>query len=168
MSGKINALIKALTAFTGGTPVEEEVKINKSVDLEERKCLEVMFEANKEDLHGNWYTEETIVKAKDSYDKNVVPANLFHMVEAEGFEIQDTFILEEDTTYTTDTSEVFVKKGSMMAWTHYSDDELWEFKKSNELGGLSPAFLGDINKETGEITNVAFSLQDHREMKESK
>ncbi|CAM0041709.1 DNA methyltransferase [Vibrio phage K406] len=160
----LSNLYKALGNFL--KPKEEVKELTKSVDIEERKCLEVMFEANKKDAHGNWYTEETIVKAKTSYDNNVIPANLFHMVETESFSVQDTFILEEDTTYENEGQEVFVQKGSMMAWTQYHDDELWEFKKSSELGGLSPAFLGDINKETGEITNVAFSLQDYRGLKE--
>ncbi len=168
----LSRLHKALGSFLKGDKVEDEKdliespdevnKVVKSVNLEERKCLEVMFEANKTDAHGNWYTEETIQKGRESYLSNEVPSNLFHMTEANGFVVEETFILEEDTTYDT---EVTVSKGSMLGWVHYADEELWELKKSNELGGLSPAFLGDVNKETGEITNVAFSLEDYRKLK---
>ncbi len=162
----INKLVKAIGEFlqsSDNTPSSKEH--TKSVNVEERKCLEVMFEANKKDAHGNWYTEAEIAKGKVSYDNNVVPSNLFHMVETDSFEVTETFLLEEDTTY---DNGVSVNKGSMMSWTHYLDDALWEFKKSNSLGGLSPGFLGDVNKETGEITNIAFSYEDYCKMKEEE
>lgn len=169
MATRLEALIKALQSL-GGTPVEdtpEENVIAKSVDTEQRKCLEVLFEASpdvenpKRDAHNNWYTAETIVKAQASYEKNTVPSNLFHMVETEAFEVQDTLILAEDTTY---DNGVTVNKGSLLGWVHYIDDELWEVKKEKGLGGMSPAFYGTTDKETGEITNVGFSVEDHLKM----
>lgn len=165
----INKLVKAFGEFLKSSEKEQSPKEHtKSVNVEERKCLEVMFEANTKDAHGNWYTEDTLVKGLESYKANEVPSNLFHMIEADGFKVEDAFILDEETTYVNGEDSISVQKGSVMAWVHYSDDELWELKKSKDIGGLSPGFLGDINKGTGEITNVAFSYEDYRKMKEEE
>ncbi len=177
----LSRLHKALGSFLKGNEVEDERdsiessdevgELAKSVNLEERKCLEVMFEASPDisnvnkDAHGNWYTVDTVAKGYESYGNNEVSPNLFHMADTDAFTVVETLLLEEDTTY---DNGVTVAKGSMLAWTHYGDDELWSIKKENKLGGLSPYFLGNINKETGEITDVAFSLEDYHKLKEEE
>jgi len=169
-------ILKGLEALMGvkpapiEAPVEEEVIIksfnedetNAALDIqeEERRCLQIIMEPNKYDAHNNWYTAETIKKGYESYEKNKesIPANLFHLVDTESFKVEETFILEEDTHYEA-INETLVK-GTWMAWTHYSDDEVWELKKSGEIGGLSPSCLGSVDKQTGEITNLAFTKED--------
>ncbi|AUR89045.1 XkdF [Vibrio phage 1.121.O._10N.286.46.C4] len=170
--GRISALIKALKKISGEDSLEDQPEvINKSVNVEERKTLEVLFVPSHDienpvrDAHESWYTPETIVKAQVSYEANKesVPSNLFHMEETEAFTVEETFILEEDTVY---ESGVEVAKGTMLGWIKYEDEELWEIKKSNSLGGMSPAFYGTTNKETGEITNIGFTLEDHHKLVE--
>lgn len=151
-------------------PIEEEVVIKSYNESEEgvslenneelRKCLEVVCEPYKRDAHQNWYTADTIKKGYESYEKNKdnIPANLFHLVDTDSFTVDETFILEEDTYY--EAIDDTLVKGTWMAWTHYPDDELWELKKSGELGGLSPACLGKVDKNTGEITHLAFTKED--------
>lgn len=169
-------ILKGLQALTGEspapieTPVQEEVVI-KSYNVEEegvsldsndekRRCLEVIMEPYKRDAHQNWYTRDTIQKGYESYENNKenIPANLFHLVDTESFIVEETFLLEEDTHY--EALDDTLVKGTWMAWTHYPDDEIWELKKSGELGGLSPSCLGKVDKETGEITNLAFTKED--------
>ena len=159
------------------TPVEYEVVI-KSYNVEqegipleehgeEHKCLEVIMEVNTCDAHGNWYTPDTLVKGRESYEnhRDSIPANLFHMVETEGFSVLETFILEEDTYY--EAIKDTLMKGTWMGWTKYHDEELWEMKKSGDLGGISPACYADTDKETGEITNVSFTIEDLYKQREA-
>lgn len=178
-------LYKSLAALVGEkpvsveTPVEEELLIksysseSEGVTLEnieeERRCLEVIMEPHTRDAHDNWYTPETISKGRDSYELNkaAIPANLFHIVDTESFTVEETFILEEDTHY--EAIDDTLKKGTWMAWTKYSDDEVWELKKSGELGGLSPSCLGKVDKQTGEITNLAFTKEDfYKQLEEAE
>lgn len=169
-------LYKSLAALIGDKPtpiekpVEEEVVIKSfnsdeegiSLELkeEERRCLEVIMEPYTRDAHDNWYTVETIVKGRESYENNkeTIPTNLFHIVDTESFVVEETLLLEEDTYF--EAIDDTLKKGTWMAWTKYNDDEVWELKKSGELGGLSPSCLGKVDKETGEITHLAFTKED--------
>ncbi len=140
------------------TPVSVEGQMLNEHSDDEMRALEVIMEVDKKDQHGNFYTAETLEGADASYKKNDVPSNLFHIVDTDGFEMEDTFILEEDTHY--EALGETIKKGAWMGWTKFNDPELWELKKANELGGLSPKCLGNVNAETGEITNLAFSKED--------
>ena len=152
------------------SPLEEEVVIksyNESEEgvllesvVEERRCLEVVMEPMKRDAHDQWYTPETIAKGYASYERNKenIPSNLFHITKTNTFEIESTFLLEEDTYY--ESIDDTLVKGTWMAWSKYTDDDVWELKKSKKLGGLSPACLGSVDKDTGEITNLAFTKEE--------
>jgi len=175
-SSVLNKILKGLQAAIGQQeqpveqPLEEEVVIKSYNEIEEytaldsqeeeRRCLQIIMEPYKRDAHNNWYTTETIQKGRESYEKNKenIPANLFHLVDTTSFEVEETFLLEEDTYY--EAIDETLVKGTWMAWTHYTDDEVWELKKSGEIGGLSPSCLGSVDKETGEITNLAFTKED--------
>ena len=114
----------------------------------------------KRDAHDQWYTPETIAKGYASYERNKenIPSNLFHITKTNTFEIESTFLLEEDTYY--ESIDDTLVKGTWMAWSKYTDDDVWELKKSKKLGGLSPACLGSVDKDTGEITNLAFTKEE--------
>ncbi len=152
------------------SPLEEEVVIksyNESEEgallesvVEERRCLEVVMEPMKRDAHDQWYTPETISKGYASYERNKenIPSNLFHITKTNTFEIESTSLLEEDTYY--ESIDDTLVKGTWMAWCKYTDDDVWELKKSKKLGGLSPACLGSVDKDTGEITNLAFTKEE--------
>lgn len=178
-------LYKSLAALVGDKPspveqpVEEELVIKsfnsaeEGISLEsvdgERKCLEVIMEPHTRDAHDNWYTPDTIAKGRESYEQNksTIPSNLFHLVDTQSFSVEETYILEEDTHF--EAIDDTLKKGTWMAWTKYEDDEVWELKKSGELGGLSPSCLGKVDKETGEITNLAFTKEDfYNQLEESE
>lgn len=180
----VDLLLKAVSQLTGNTqapveaPIEEEIVIKsfnsaeEGISLEsvdgERKCLEVIMEPHTRDAHDNWYTPETIAKGRESYENNkeTIPSNLFHLVDTQSFSVEETYILEEDTHF--EAIDDVLKKGTWMAWTKYTDDEVWDLKKSGELGGLSPSCLGKVDKETGEITNLAFTKEDfYNQLEES-
>lgn len=175
---------KALSKLVGEptapveAPVEEEIVIKSYSEAEEgialetteeqRRCLEVIMEPHTRDAHDNWYTPETIAKGRESFEKNkqAIPSNLFHLVDTESFIVEETLLLDEDTHY--DAIDTTLKKGTWLAWTRYTDDEVWELKKSGDLGGLSPSCLGKVDKETGEITNLAFTKEDFYEQLEEE
>jgi hypothetical protein len=66
-----------------------------------------------------------------------------------------------------DTGEL-IKAGSWVAKLKYHSKDLWELKKANVVGGVSIGGTGQINKETGEITNVSFDLDPVEELDISK
>ena len=74
------------------------VSIQKDAD-EQMISYEVIYEPDAKDAHGEWMSAETIVKAKESFDKaheaGIVKENLFHMIETDSFTIEKTWIQEE-------------------------------------------------------------------------
>ena len=137
------------------------VDIKKDAD-EEMISYEVIYEPDAKDAHGEWMSAETILKAKESFDKaheaGIVKENLFHMIETDTFTIEKTWIQEEFDVVVIGSEQV-IKAGTWVAKVKYHDPVLWDLKKSNVVGGLSIQCSGLIDKETGEITNVDFGVE---------
>ncbi|BAV80912.1 hypothetical protein [Vibrio phage RYC] len=148
---------------TGNQPANKQTgsPIIKSFIEEEQIAVEVVYKPDEKDAHGEWMSEETIRKGYESFERNEVAPNLFHLVDTDRFEFGDSNILEEDTTYEVAGEAKTLKKGTWIMETHYTDKELWELKKSGELGGLSLGGYGLRNEETGEITNLRFSEEEY-------
>lgn len=133
-----------------------------SKNAEQMISYEVIYEPDVKDAHGEWMSPETIVKAKENFDKAVeaglVKENLFHEVSTDSFTIEKTWINEELDVMVIGSNEV-VKAGTWVAKVKYNDPNLWLLKKSNIVGGLSIQCSGNVNQETGEITNVNFGIE---------
>lgn len=162
---------KAIQNVTGTEPEvvpkkEPEAKVIKSVQVEEQKAVEIIYKPDEKDVHGEWMSEETIIKGEQSFQDNEVVANLFHLMETDQFEITKSWVLEEDTDFDQSGEVKSLKKGTWLAETHYSDPTLWELKKSGEIGGLSLGGYGDVDAETGEITNLCFSAEEYKNLHE--
>ena len=128
---------------------------------EQMISYEVIYEPNTRDAHGEWMSPETIVKGKESFDAaraaGLVKENLFHIVETDAFTIEKTWIQEEFDVVVIGTEQV-IKAGSWVAKVKYNNPELWEAKKAGIVGGLSIQATGNVDEETGEITNVNFGI----------
>ena len=161
---------KAMQGVLGdSTKDEPKVNIIKSVNVEEQKTVEVVYKPDDRDVHDQWMTEETIAQGEESFRGNEVTPNLYHIMDTDQFEVTKSWVLPEDTTYEIADSEFpskTLKKGTWVAEVHYKDSSLWELKKSKELGGLSLGGYGDVNEETGEITNLSFSAEDYLKFKD--
>ncbi len=143
------------------------LQVIKAVNTEERKCVEIVYKPDAKDAHDQFMNAEEIIKAEQSFQRNEVVSNLFHLVETDKFTIEKSWVTESDTTF--EGREEVVQKGTWLVETHYGDEALWELKKSGEMGGLSLGGYGHVNKATGEITKVRFNKDEYLEaMKEDE
>lgn len=126
---------------------------------EEMVSYEVVYEPDTEDAHGQWMSHDTILDACDSFNaglkKGIVKSNLFHLKDTELFTVEDTWIQKEFDVVVAGTEQP-IKAGTWVAKIQYNDENLWELRKSGVIGGVSIGAKGQVNPETGEITNVSF------------
>lgn len=126
----------------------------------EMVSIDVVYEPNVKDTHGNWMTKEEIEKAAANFNENlksgVVKSNLFHVTETDKFTILDTWVHKE-LDVTVDGSEEKLKAGTWVAKVKYNCPHLWKLKCSGAIGGLSMGGHAYINEETGEMTDLTFS-----------
>lgn len=139
------------------------IKAKESSNEEQMISYEVVYEPDTLDAHGEWMSKETLTKACEDFNKHLasgdVHANLFHVQDTELFSIEDTWIQKELDVVVPQTGQP-IKAGTWVAKLKYNDEDLWNLKKSGVLGGVSIGAKGEINPETGEITNVSFADEE--------
>jgi len=157
-------------SFSPSKSPQDNIEIFKSND-EQMISYEIIYEPNTKDAHGEWMSAETVADACDNFnmnlEKGVVKPNLYHLANTDLFSIESTWIQKEFDVKVVDTGEL-IKAGSWVAKLKYHSKDLWELKKANIVGGVSIGGTGQINKETGEITNVSFDLDPVEELDTSK
>lgn len=171
----INAFLKgfanAKEQVEKSAQVQDEpcIIVAKALDEEKKETVEVIYKPStkdedgvflkgEKDAHDEWMTEEEIEKAKDNFNENLekgtVHPNLFHFKNTDKFSIVETWTTKVEGYYGEDKK--LLPKGTWLARIKFEDDDLWEMKKSGELGGLSYGGFANVNPETGEITNLVF------------
>lgn len=85
------------------------------------------------DLHGDLVTEEDVRVAKESFNKSMMRANLFHMTMTDTFEIIESYLAPTDMIL----NEHFVQKGTWLCTLQVLDEDLWTLVKSGEISGIS-------------------------------
>lgn len=150
-----------LTKFFG--PSETTQEIVQVAKAEEMISYEVVYEPNVKDAHGEWMSTATVQKACEDFNKHlaegVVQPNLFHTQNTDYFTIEKSWIVPEIDMVVEATGEK-VKAGTWVAKIKYNNNDLWTLKKAGVIGGVSIGAKGNVNKETGEITNVSFAPEE--------
>lgn len=108
------------------------------MDEEKKRAIEVIYEPNKPDLHGDWMSEETLRKACENFNHNYfetkkVKPNLFHLQETDKVSVVKTWINEVECKI----GDYIVPEGSWLGEFQYHDDTLWEKRKNMEIRGVS-------------------------------
>ena len=119
-------------------------QITKSVDVEERRALFVVMEPEVEDAHGDITSAEEIEKACNNFNKHCMKANLFHRVDTDAVEIQQSFITPTDIQFENGRE---IKKGSWLMWMKFPEgnetsEALWGMVKDGTVNGVSIGALG--------------------------
>ena len=157
MIDMFSAFIEKFFTKTSDEQVVEEID-------EEMVSYEVVYEPLVKDAHGEWMSEATIEKACTNFNKNlekgIVNPNLFHLKDTDTFTIESTWVQKELDVKVVQTGEI-IKAGTWVAKIKYNDESLWNLKKQGILGGVSIGGKGNINQDTGEITNVTFDGEDN-------
>lgn len=139
-----------------------DLNLFKAVNHEEQITLEVVYEPYKPDAHGEWMSEETILKACENFNynlqKGIVQPNLFHLQNApDQIQILKTYVIEEEMTFGTEDNPITVSEGTWVAEIKYLDKTLWELRKAGVVGGLSIGAKGIVHKPRAEVN------QDNKE-----
>ena len=85
------------------------------------------------DLHGDLVTLEEIRLAKESFNKSLMRANLFHLTMTNSFEIIESYLAPTDMTLNSNP----VLKGTWLTTLQILDESLWEMIKNDEITGVS-------------------------------
>lgn len=114
-------------------------------DEEQMIAIEMIYEPNVPDAHGQYMSEDTVRKACESFNKNLltgnVKPNLFHIAETDKFTILKTWINEVECTI----GDYLIPEGAWLGSTQFHDEDLWKAKKQGEIGGVSIGGIGIVH-----------------------
>ena len=85
------------------------------------------------DLHGDLTDLEDIRLAKESFNKSLMRANLFHLSMTDTFEIIESYLAPTDMILNSN----FVCKGTWLTTLQILDETLWDMIKNDEITGVS-------------------------------
>ena len=144
---KLDDLVKQITDLIKGA-MAPTVTITKSVEQEQRRALFVAMEPDVFDAHDAVTSEVEVEKACNDFNKHCMTANLFHLVETQAVEIQQSFITPVAMTLD-DGREI--RKGSWLMWMHWPEgnadaDAQWDMVKSGEINGISIGARGRLTE----------------------
>lgn len=153
----VEALGELIHKYFG--PSEKDIPAEVIKSSEEMVSYEVVYEPFIKDAHGQWMSDTTLQKACENFNENlkkgIVQPNLFHLENTKAFTIEDSWIQKELDVVVESTGEK-IKAGSWICKLKYHDNDLWTLKKAGVVGGVSIRARGNVDHETGEITNVTF------------
>lgn len=112
----------------------------KAIDEELRQATFVVLEPDTVDAHGDIYDAAEVRKAKESFNKSCMNANLLHLVKTTTFEIIESYIAPADMV----VGEQFVSKGSWLCTIQVHDDEIWNGIKDGTYNGVSVGCLANV------------------------
>jgi hypothetical protein len=94
------------------------------------------------DLHGDEVDLETIRLAKESFNKSLQKANLFHMTMTDAFEVLESYLAPCDMELNSQT----VLKGTWLMTLQVNTDEVWQMIKDDEITGISIAAMASVEE----------------------
>lgn len=120
--------------------IGEKLPITKAVDEELKQVTYVAMIPDNTDLHGDYTSEEEVRKAKESFNKSMMRANLFHLVMTDTFDVIESYLAPCDMVL----NDQFVKKSTWLMTLQVHDDSLWQMIKDDEITGISIGALASI------------------------
>jgi Putative phage serine protease XkdF len=111
---------------------EGAMPVIKSVDQELMQVTYVAMQAGI-DAHGDLTTSDEVRKAKESFNKSLQRANLFHQQMTDTFSIIESYLAPCDMVL----SEHFIAKGTWLVSLQVYDPTIWDMIKSGDIVGLS-------------------------------
>lgn len=109
-----------------------KIQVAKAMDTE---LMQVTYVAMKPgvDLHGDLVELEDIRLAKESFNKSMMRANMFHMVMTDSFDIIESFLAPTEMVL----NKNLVEKGEWLVTLQIHDPDLWDMIKNDEITGVS-------------------------------
>lgn len=133
----IEEIKKALSEMIEPLRKQQVVKIEKATNEVERKALFVVLEPEVVDEHGDIYSAKEVEKAMLNFNKHSMKANLFHMVETQDAEINQSYTAPVEMYI----GDKLIQKGTWLQEWHFPETEigekLWQGVVSGEFNGVS-------------------------------
>jgi hypothetical protein len=123
-----------------------KLSITKAVDEELKQVTYVAMIPDHTDLHGDYTSENEVRKAKESFNKSMMRANLFHMVMTDTFDVIESYLAPCDMVL----NDQFVKKSTWLMTLQVHDDTLWQMIKDDEITGISIGALASVEDAENE------------------
>lgn len=115
------------------------LNVAKSVDTELMQVTYVAMQIGT-DLHGDYSDATTVRKAKESFNKSLMKANLFHQVMTDKFSVIESYLAP--TTMILNKS--LVEEGWWLVTLQIHDDELWQAIKNDDITGVSIGAMAQV------------------------
>lgn len=123
-----------------------KLPVTKAVDEELKQVTYVAMIPDHTDLHGDYTSETEVRKAKESFNKSMMRANLFHMVMTDTFDVIESYLAPCDMVL----NDQFVKKSTWLMTLQVHDDTLWQMIKDDEVTGISIGALASVEDAENE------------------
>jgi len=122
---------------------EIKVPIAKAKDEVLKQALYVVLEPDTVDAHGDIYDAHEVRKACHNFNRShTVAANLFHMIETDGFSVAESYCSPVEMQI----GEDIVKAGAWLVNLQFNDDELWAAANAGEFSGVSIGALAKVEE----------------------
>ena len=116
--------------------------ITKALDEELKQVTYVAMIPDSTDLHGDYTSEAEVRKAKESFNKSMMRANLFHMTMTDAFEVIESYLAPCDMIL----NDQFVKKSTWLMTLQVNNDDVWQMIKDDEITGISIGAVAAVEK----------------------
>ena len=148
---ELNASNRAAAGIEKGTTKFTTYGRILKVDTQHHYITGIVYEPMTEDSHGNFMTEEEIVKAAYWFAKNGDKVDLQHSFE----ELSDAFVVE---TWVNKADTVIegeeIKKGTWLITVEISDPDVWDKVQKGELTGFSMGGVGKYSDHDVDISGT--------------
>jgi hypothetical protein len=108
------------------------------------ELMQVTYVAMKigTDLHGDYSDAVTVRKAKESFNKSLMKANLFHQEMTDSFSIIESYLAP--TTMILNSN--IVEEGEWLVTLQVHNEEIWKMIKSDDITGVSIGAMASVEK----------------------
>ncbi len=121
------------------------------VDSDHHYVTGIVYEPLVEDAHGNFMTEEEIIKAAYWFAKNGDKVDIQHSFE----ELSDAAVVENWVTKSDTTIEgQEIKKGTWLLTVEISDPDIWDKIQKGEITGFSMGGVGKYSEEDVDLDSI--------------
>ena len=125
---------------------------NHCKDADHHYVTGIVYEPMTEDAHGDFMTEEEIIKAAYWYSKNSEQVDLQHnFIPLENVVVVENWVAKAD--FEIDGQKV--KKGTWLMTAEISDEDIWAAIEKGEITGFSMGGVADYDEEDKEMESVS-------------
>lgn len=111
----------------------------------------IVYEPMIEDAHGNFMTEDEIIKAAYWFAKNGDNVDLQHSFEA----LSDATVVENWVTKSdTRIDNIEITKGTWLMTVEVTDSDVWDKIQKGELTGFSMGGVGKYSEDDVDLNNI--------------